>query len=241
MKSDLENGSILCGDRRISYRLHRGRRRTLRIAVSPDLSVDVLAPPTASLRKIDSFLREKAGWIIKTLDKFADYHHLPSPQRYVSGETLMFLGRPCRLEIESGMPRRPAVLSGDRLRVWDDSGESAPRIKQAVDAWYRAQAQAVFARCLERCLPAAARYGIPAPRLSVRLMRSRWGSCSGSGRITLSTRLVQVPEECIEYVVMHELCHLRHPNHSKSFYALLALCLPDWRLRKESLGRLIVC
>jgi hypothetical protein len=239
MKLDGELGSILFGDRRISYRLHRGKRRNLRIAVSPDLTVDVYAPLTAGRDRIGAFLLEKAGWIARTLGKFADYHRLPSPQQYVSGETLMFLGRPYRLKIENG-PCRPAELSGECLRIWVAPEGCAQRVKKAVDAWYRNQAQAIFARYLEKCLNAAAGHGIQAPRLLIRSMRSRWGTCNGPDRITLSTHLVQVPGDCVEYVVMHELCHLRHPNHSKSFYALLSLCMPDWRPRKELLGRLIV-
>jgi hypothetical protein len=239
MVENPEYASIELGERQVTYRLHRRRRRRLSVAVSPDLSVDVYAPLSAGRSRIAAFLSEKAAWIAKSLQKFEGYHRLPAPKDYCSGETLMYLGRAYALKVENG-PRRPAQLTAEALRVWDEPGGGPRRIKAAVDAWYREQAKEVFARTLAMCLPAAARQGIPAPRLFVRAMRTRWGSCSGSGRITLSTHLVQVPPELIAYVVMHELCHLKHPNHSGAFYGLLSLCLPDWRPRKAALARLVV-
>jgi len=70
------------------------------------------------------------------------------------------------------------------------------------------------------------------------MMKSRWGTCRSSGKITLNLRLIELPEPCIEYIVMHELCHLMHPNHSKAFYSFLSVCMPDWKNRKNLLDNI---
>ena len=238
MKPEEEQGAVQFGDRRIPYRLHRGKRRSLRIAVSVDLTVDVFAPQAAGDDRITTVLQKKAGWIARTLDRLANYHPLPAPKRYVSGETLAYLGRQYRLKVENGS-RRPARLSGKYLWVWAGSKGDARTVKRDIETWYRKRANDVLSRYLEKCQAIAARHGVPVPYMVIRSMQKRWGSCSASGRIALNTHLIQVPAHCIEYVIMHELCHLKHLNHSKAFYALLSRCMPDWRSRKELLGRLI--
>ena len=101
-------------------------------------------------------------------------------------------------------------------------------------------AQEALARYMEKCLEVASRHGVPEPHFVIRTMLRRWGSCSPRGRITLNLSLVKAPVHCIEYVITHELCHLKYPNHSKVFYALLTRCQPDWRKRKALLDQIVV-
>ncbi|MFA7173422.1 MAG: M48 family metallopeptidase [Kiritimatiellia bacterium] len=97
-----------------------------------------------------------------------------------------------------------------------------------------------FHKVLKKSLEITARHGIPSATLTLRKMRSRWGSCSGNGRITINTALIQAPSHCVEYVIMHELCHLKHHNHSKAFYKLLTQCMPDWQKRKTVLRHIVI-
>jgi len=234
MKISVAENIVQFGTRRIEYRLHRSDRKRLRIVVSPELIVDVYAPTDAEIDQINVLIRKKAAWIARKLDKLEDYHPLPAPTRYLSGETVVYLGRQYRLKIENGPPQW-AKLLGRFLWVWVEDKTDTKMIKQAVVSWYRQRAHEVFGRKLKKCLEIASRHGVPEPLITVRSMLRRWGSCSRSGRITLNIKLVQVPVHCIEYVIMHELCHLQHHNHAKSFYSLLSRCLPDWQKRKEIL------
>ena len=222
------------GSRCIPYVLHLTDRKNLRVVVNPDLRVVVYAPRRAALQKIEDATARKAGWIAKTLDRIETYHPLPSPKQYISGETLLYLGRQYRLKVVNGA-KGTAKLTGRFLWVSVSDRESRKAVQNQVEQWYRAHAKAVFERSLSKCYSVAARHDVPKPALCIRKMRRRWGSCAASGRISLNANLVQAPAHCIEYVIMHELCHLRHHNHGHGFYRLLTRCQPDWRSRKAVL------
>ena len=225
------------GSRKIVYKLHRSDRRRLRIVVSPDLKVDVFAPRKTFESYIHKVVRQKALWITKSIDRLENCHPLPAPKRYVSGETLVYLGRQYRLKVEKG-ESLTAKLRGKFLHVQTRNSAGRENVKKAVDDWYRKRAQDILKRYTDRCFVIVARHGVLEPIIAIRSMRSRWGSCSPKGRITLNLKLVQLPVHCIEYVIMHELCHLKHHNHSKQFYSFLTRCLPDWRKRKGTLDRI---
>lgn len=236
MKPEPENQTMKFGSRRIPYRLYRADRKRLRIVVSPDLMVDIFAPRFATEEEVQIAIKKKAPWVVRTLDKLEGYQPLPSPKNYLSGETFMYLGRQYRLRVEYGF-RQPAKLLGRFLHVWVKDRSDTQSVKKSVELWYRKRAHDTMGRYMEKCQAVGTRHGIQETSWVIRTMRRRWGSCSPSGRITLNTNLVKVPVQCIEYVIMHELCHLKNHNHSKPFYSLLTRCLPDWRKRKETLDK----
>ncbi len=234
MKVEMTNHTVQFDGRLIPYSLTRKDRRNLRVIVNPDLSVIVYAPCRAKLREIEAAVSKKARWIARTLDKVATYHPLPAPKQYISGETFVYLGRQYRLKVVNGA-QGSAKLIGRHLRVYVADCQSREKVRRLVEQWYREHASVTFDRYLAQCYAVASRHGATEPTLCVRKMKRRWGSCSESGRITLNVSLVQAPVHCIEYVIMHELCHLCHHNHSPAFYGLLTRCLPDWRSRKDAL------
>jgi len=237
MKTEATDHFIQFGSRKIQYRLYRVDRKRLRIVVDPELKVDVFAPKAVSDELIYLSVQKKAPWIARKLDNLEAYHPLPTPKRYVSGETLIYLGRQYRLTVRQG-PKQPAKLLGRFLWVWVEDRTDNKGVKKAVDAWYRKRARETLGRYMEKCLTISSRHGVPRPLMVIREMRRRWGSCSPFGRITLNVKLIQVPVHCMEYVVIHEICHLKYHNHSKAFYSLLTRCQPDWRRRKETLDNL---
>jgi predicted metal-dependent hydrolase len=236
MKAESRDPIIEFGRRQIPYKLHFSQRNRLRVVVRPDLTVSVFAPMSTTDQEVRSALSRKAHLIARAIDKFEAYQPLPSPKRFVSGETLSYLGRQYRLKVEKGT-RQPAKLMGRFLWVWAKDRTDVQGIERAVASWYRKHAHHVLNRYLETCHGIASRHGVLRPTVAIRSMRTRWGTCSRTGRITLNVNLVQVPVHCIEYVIMHEICHLKHHNHSKAFYSLLRRCQPDWRERKETLDR----
>lgn len=214
-------------------------RRSLRIIVRPDLSVRADAPSKFPLSEVVDAVQSKARWISKKLDVMKEFHPLPMPHRYVSGETFVYLGRQYRLRVERGK-RCPAKLRGKFLHVVVPSPDDRRAIRTLIEAWFRERAEDVMSRYLKQCLKVAKRHGVSEPKLVIRNMRTRWGSCTSNGCVTLNLRLVQAPVHCIEYVVMHELCHMLHHNHSPAFYRLLGRCMPDWRRRQATLRGVVL-
>lgn len=209
-------------------------RMQLSISVHPDGVVTALAPVHRSIDDVAAHLRRRQSWITKQRRHFEKYQPLPAEKRYVAGETHLYLGRQYRLRINEG-GAASVKLVGGFFHVTIPQKEDTRSIASAMNQWYRLHAELIFRGRLEHCLDAAASLRVPPIQLRVVSMKRRWGSCSSAGTITLNTDLVKTPLHCIEYVIMHELCHLRVHDHSPAFYRLLGRCMPDWRQRKERL------
>jgi predicted metal-dependent hydrolase len=225
------------GDREIVYALRfQSARRRLAITVHPDLQVTVVAPDGRTVEDVAERVQQRAAWIAKQLRQFERWHPLPTPRRYVAGESQLYLGRQYRLRVVRG-PEGVSVGSG-RLLVRAPSEPTQPAIRRAVAAWYVERAHEVFARRLDRLSKVAPRLTKDPLRLRVRRMPRRWGSCSRRGTVTLNPELVKAPVSCIDYVLVHELCHRIVADHSPSFFRLLAAHVPDWVRRRDRLNGL---
>jgi len=220
-------------DREIQCDLVRKHCKRLRIAVTPDLKVKVTAPFNASDSFIHNAIREKTPWIIKTVQRLDNCMVLPFPENYVTDERLAYLGREIRLKVVKGKRETPGLRGGSLFVQLPEPDMKS--VKKEVDKWSRIEAERIFGRYLREGYSIVSKYGLREPFLKVRRMKSRWGSCSRSGKITLNLRLIHMPPVCVEYIVMHELCHLRHLDHSKDFYSFLQMIMPDWRERKKIL------
>lgn len=231
-----ETCTLRFGSRTIPVSVYRRNRRTAGIAVDSGHHVYAYVPASLSEAEVQKILNKKARWIIRKLDEQQTYEPLPRPEHYVSGEILVYLGQQYRLKVLQG-ESGPVKLTGGCVYVPVPSGAENGRVKKAVEHWYRERAHELFPHKLTECLEAAYNKGGSEPRLSIRKMRRRWGSCSSAGRITLNLHLIQVPEHCVEYVIMHEISHLAEPNHSRDFYNLLTRCMPDWKERKQELDQ----
>jgi hypothetical protein len=223
--------------RAIPYTLQRSRRKSITITVTPERQVCVKAPLRSSERYIRQTLENQARWIERQLKNIRILQRLPAPQTYTRGTRIAYLGRTYVLRIRRG-PKTAPLLRNGNLHLSLPEPENSEAVRRAVEAWYRKRAEFIFTNHLERCLQTPGLPRIKRPHLLIRKMRSRWGSCCSSGEITLSLQLIQTPSTCIRYVIMHEVCHLRHHDHSKAFYNLLSQVMPDWKKRKHILDTL---
>lgn len=229
--------SINYEDRQLDYELRRSDRKTLEIGVHPDGRVIVAAPDNAAVEKIEEKIKKRIPWINRHLQETQSLI-LPQPKRWVAGETHRYLGRQYRLRIDRG--EAIAVhLRGAFFEITVCDRNDTNSIKDAVETWYREHAQPIFEQRLAQCLQASKPFmTIERPDLVIRKMQKRWGSCTPSGRILLNLNLIKAPLPCIDYVIMHELCHLQIMNHTPSFWRLLSKCLPDWEKQRQRLSKI---
>ncbi|WP_025225417.1 M48 family metallopeptidase [Fimbriimonas ginsengisoli] len=224
-------------DDRLQITLHRLERKTLAITVHPGGEVEVRAPLTATDEEVAARVRRRRAWIRRQKDFFAQFKPRTPPRQYVSGETHLYLGRQYRLKTIEG--------SGPPIRVWAGYIEvtlkiaSPDSVRKALWKWYRCQAERHFEFVLAKVQKEFHRKLPVEVAIEIRQFSHRWGTCHPDGRISLNVDLIRAPRSCIEYVVLHELCHLLVPDHSRAFFRLLDGHMPDWRERKTRLERLL--
>ena len=227
--------TTICGTAAITYDLAFTKRKTLGIIVTSDSQVNVRAPIGTSLEEIDRIVQKRAAWITRKQREFESYPPKLPPRQYLSGEKHYYLGKQYPLNVIVGTPSSVELTRGRLLITIRD--DDPARVKHQLTEWYREQARRVFTERLEACYPKIQPYSVPYPDIKIRLMRKRWGSCTAAGRINLNLRLIQAPIPYIDYVIVHELCHLKEHNHSRAYYTLLDCLLPNWRELREGLNQ----
>lgn len=236
----MSESSIPYGDRRIAYVVRRQPGRTVRrvaIHVEPDGRVIVDAPPDADEAQVKAAVAARARWIHRHVEAARRQLANVLPREYVSGESLLYLGRRYRLRVTLAPTLAPTVrLKGGFIEV-TIAAWNGDAVRAALLDWYRGRARVVFVDRLAQ-MAASLRWVRCLPPVQLRPMKLQWGSCSPAGRLSLNPLLVRAPWECIDYVLLHELCHLREHNHSRKFYRLLDAHMPEWRRMKDKLDNL---
>ena len=221
------------GSKRILYSLSFTARKSLGIRVTPNGDVNVIAPLNTELIDINKKVKSKADWILKQQSFFNGYRPITSSRKFVNGETHLYLGRQYKMQILKGDIDEVKIYRGT-MAITTKKTESI-YIEKLVEDWYKIKALFHFEELLIICLEKFKKYKIGKPVLYIRKMQKRWGSCTKAGKIILNTELIKAPKASIEYVIIHELCHLVHYNHNKDFYELQSTLFPDWEKWKEKL------
>jgi len=227
------------GDRETDYHVASAERLTAKILIHihPNGVVEVEAPPNRGTTDIKVAVQKRARWIFENLDLAKDARTYALPREYVGGETHFYLGRRYRLLVreERAVPSSVKLVRGC-IEITTPVADKAA-IKRRLRQWYRTRAQDYFRRRLTY-IAAKLDWLTHSPPMKLITMEQQWGSCSPTGSINLNPALIRAPRHCIDYVLLHELCHLKEHNHSKKFYALLHKNDPNWGATKAELDRL---
>lgn len=229
--------SVELNGRGVSYELERKNVKNINLRVKPD-GIFVSAPQYVPAGAVEDFMRRKATVILSALDRAeAAAREQARPRAWADGEMIPIFGRTVTLRIRQG-PTRDSRLLGEELFLSLPRPENPERRRRELDAWLRGELEAVLAALCEKYMPLFVPYGVRAPQIRVRRMKSRWGSCIPTkGIISFNSALAAAPMDCVEYVVVHELTHFLRQDHSPAFYSLLSSFLPDWRQRREKLKK----
>ena len=226
---------IQFGSKQIHFHLKYSNRKSLGITVKPDLTVLVKAPSGTSLDKVKEVLNKKASWIIKQQSYFLSFHPKTPPRKFISGETHLYLGRQYRLKIHK-RKSESVKLKGKFIEV---TTSDKSRVKGLVKEWYLKNARMKFEIIANPLIDKFKKYKVGPSSIVLREMPTRWGSCTAKGKVILNPELIKAPKACIEYVIIHELCHLVYHAHTQRFIDLQTKEMPDWEKWKSKLEKLL--
>ena len=205
--------------------LIRSRRRSLALEIRPDGTLIVRAPHFVKDSVIQKFVSQKSEWIEKVYHRTREQLEIVSPKKFIEGEKFLYLGKEYTLHIAADISGK--LLFEDQFIL---SARYLPKARKLFERWYREEAFLIFT---QRCRFYAPKMGGPYQRIKLSSAKHRWGSCNPKGSLCFNWRLVMAPQETIDYVVIHELAHLKEPNHSVRFWEAVEKVFPDYRAAKK--------
>ncbi len=216
--------------------LTRKRVKNINLRVKSDLTVEVSAAGEVPLGVIEKLVKEKGDWILKHFAGYAQRHTGSRAGSYLGGEKLKYLGSSYNLLVQPALNREAVLFDCESVYLLVRDGRTGGERAEMIEQWYREKAELFFSQSLERIYSLLAGLGVAKPELKIRKMKTRWGSCSLNKRkITLNLELIKMPPASIDYVLLHELVHFVHHNHSRDFYNCLNALMPDWKERRRQL------
>ncbi|MCY6485026.1 SprT family zinc-dependent metalloprotease [Clostridium aestuarii] len=228
------------GEKEIEFQVKYKKRKTLKISIKPNLAVEVSAPLRTKDEVIKEIILKRATWILKQKEHFEKILPGFTPRYYESGESHMYLGRQYMLKVIAAK-KNHVELKERYIYIYTIHKHNREYNEKLLYKWYRNQAEKKFGELFEECFEKLRKYGIKKPTWSIRKMKARWGSYHPKkNHVLLNLELIRASSYCIEHVIVHELCHVKHPNHSKQFYGLMDLVMPDWQGRKEKLESTVI-
>ena len=227
-KSDtVKHDSVKWSGVTIAYSWCHSRRKTLGITIRPDKSISVRVPPRTTVGEIRRFVIQRAEWVVKTWKKL-DIRSTKPEQYYGRGAIFRYRGESFRLEFTTG-PHSSELLHDGFLIMTVTEVPSEELVRKRIDAWYRKQAAEIVQERSVACHRLMQEQGIPLPTITIRDMKTRWGSYSyRTRRITLNLNLIKAPPACLDYVIVHELCHIKLRHHGAEFWHMVHRYVPDY-------------
>ena len=227
----------------IQIHIQRSKRKTMSMSVNKDGSVTVKAPrlfPTDA--EILKFVEQKMDWVVKQRDRQQEREDMKLVRRFETDYSFPYLGRECLLEMQSGKKtsityeNEKIIIKTpfyEMLKMDYDAPENAiaiEKLNKDIKKWYKKQAYAYISKRVEYYQNII---GVTVTSVSIKSRKSQWGSCDSNGNLTFSWRLVMARPEAIDYVVIHELCHRKHMDHSRDFWNQVQKYMPDFKMQKQ--------
>ena len=222
--------AVVAGRRRIEYTLIQSTRRNVLFQALPEAGLRVYAPKYLGLRDVDDMVRERAEELVEMLRGVeASLAENRQAHPVADGSWIPIEGKRCVLRLHSGM-RRSGRLVGDEYHLTLPEPDSDPEVRAAIRSTLSALALKRIRERLDHYIP---RIGRSPGRVAIRDQKSRWGSCSQKGNLNFNWKLIMAPPQALDYVVIHELCHLYEFNHSPRFWALVSAQMPEYEVWKK--------
>lgn len=219
----------------LGYEVHRKKVKNINLRIRPNMEIYISVPMNLHSDYIENFIRSKEKWIKQVLQKIEEAKQNQLPSQYLSGEKHKYLGKEYELEVKQGNSNRVSIKEGKIiLTVISNIFENSDEKKKVMEKWYFENAQKVFVNAIQKWLKILDE---SIEKLSIKPMKSRWGSCNYVKRyINLNTELIKRTQFEIEYVVLHELTHLKYPNHGKGFYRYIENYMPNYKMAEKMLN-----
>jgi predicted metal-dependent hydrolase len=223
----------------IKFKVVYSRRRSIGISIKPDSSVTVHAPYRTPSITIERLVRSKSSWIIRHIENFRNHVRINGSATIKEGSSILLHGKEYRVSIHKSL-RTGVEITDDNIIILQNDLSDGDKTIKILGNWYKKTAENEIPVRFSILLSELANYNFKPNGLKVRSLKRRWGSCSTKGIITLNSDLIKLNEIYLDYVIIHELCHLRHLNHGKEYYRLLTEIFPEWKkVRKELRGYIL--
>ena len=235
----IEIRGICLREKKYQYTLERKTVKNINLRIKPGYSMYVSANKRVSIKTIEDFIKSKESFILEAFERIERRRETAENDRetnYYTGEELEYFGKKLILKVVKS-PKESVKASGESIYIFVKDENDRLKKERLLKKWEMELAAEAFKNVVDRYYPAFKALGITYPKISIRSMKSRWGSCQPNGaKITLNLELLHKPKECLEYVVVHELAHFIHPNHSKDFWRFVENMMPDYKKRKNILN-----
>jgi len=232
--------SIKYGNKIITYEVHFTKRtKTIGISVTPEKEVIIKAPQKTESTEINKLVRKKAPWILTKIEYFDNFEAPKEKRRFISGESHRYMGKQYKLKVTPAKETSKVTIKGGQIVVENPRIENQFSTRTILNLWYKERAYLYLNEKAIKIFEGFTDQIKEIPEIKFKKMKKKWGMCSNTKEITLNYELIKTPSKCIEYVIVHEFCHLIEHNHSKKFYLLLEKHMPEWKKWKKRLDEAV--
>ena len=232
--------SIDNGESKIYFEVKRKKVKNINLRINHKLEITVSANNHVPIHYIKEFVSSKAKWIEKNLNYYENIERTNQDKKEnVNGESLRYLGRDYRLKVFKSSDEYVKYFRGS-IHLYTKDLEDTQKKENVINRWYKQRSEIIFKESLEKMYELVKLSDIKFPKLNIRKMKSRWGTCYyKNNKIIINSVLIKAPKDCIDYVILHELIHFKHNKHDNDFYKLLSILMPDWKDRKRILDEVV--